>query len=500
MITPRLTCPITALDITGILRKDPGDLTELCDSITENLSKGLPALIHPVVVDSSMRLISGSRRRAAHVKLGLTEIDYAFFSVLDEGERIRLEVAANYQQRFKWQEHALAVAKYHHFYQTNAHLKGSEWGIRDTARVMNMTRNPVHRCVLLAEYLSANDKEVWEAETVRDAFNVLTKREEDHHARLLVAQSFVKPAAGAPVATPVTRPAADVNDEDFFDSLDTPQGGFTPAILAPLSVDERPGGAPGTSTAPAAPVIPLSTMLLRSSGPLDLSVMESLGAGCCDAIVTDPPYGVEDHIENINQGEHFAQAADVAKEHVAPETAEMMTRFYPLAARALRDRGFIVMWCDPVFWWQHCVEFEKQGLAVQRWPLVWLKTSACVNFCASYNFTKNIEFAVVARKKASTLVSPQKSCVWTGGNDLETKLIGHPFAKPFGLWEWCIKATCSPNSDILDPFVGKGSSVLPMIRLGHRPKGIECSEKHYDGLCVNVMNAYQSIMPNCKFS
>lgn len=496
MTTPRLTCAVEAINIEGILRKDPGDLTELCDSINENISRGLPPLIHPIVVDDKMRLISGSRRLAAHKKLGLTEIDYAFYAVLDDGERTRLEVAANYQKRFSWQEHALAVDKYHRFYKLNATLKGSEWGIRDTARVLNMTRNPVNRCTLLAEYLHANDKEIWEAESVQDAFRVLVKREEEANARLLVAQTLPKAGATSkPAGGPVGRVVTDVADEDFFD-LGDKQGGFTPAIGGPVTTDERPGTAVTPSTAPT---IPLSSMLLKSSGPGDLSVLEGLGEGCCDHIVTDPPYGVEDHIENINQGEHFADASDVAAEHVAPETAKMMQDFYRLAVRALRPKGYIIMWCDSVFWWQHCLEFQKHGLSVQRWPLIWFKTSQCVNLCANINTTKNFEFAVIAHKHGGTLVAPQKSSVWTGGSDLETKLIGHPFAKPFGLWEWCLRMVAMRGQEILDPFVGKGSSILPMIDLGLRFRGIECSQKHYDGLIFNVQQKYKSLNKDCQF-
>lgn len=506
MITPRLTCSVTLIDTTGILRKDPGNLDELKDSFEENVKRGLPPLIHPIVVDSAMRLISGSRRLAAHKALGYTEIDYAFYEVLDDGERTRLDVAANYQKRFTWQEHALAVAKYHHFYSTNAALKGTDWGIRDTARVMNMTRNPVNRCTLIAEYLHANDKEIWDAETVQDAFRVLVKREEEANARLLVAQTLPKtlgqqgsgvgnafqPTAGGVGAKRIL----EVADEDFFDLGDR-QGGFTPAIGAPITTDERPGAA---ATVAEATTIPLSSMLLKSAGPGDLSLLERLGEACCDHIVTDPPYGVEDHIKNINQGEHFADAADVASEHVAPETARMMAQFYPLAVRALRPKGYIIMWCDSVFWWQHCMELEKCGLSVQRWPLIWLKTSQCVNFCANINTTKNFEFAVIAHKPGGTLITPQKSSVWTGGSDIETKLIGHPFAKPFGLWEWCYRMIAQRGAEVLDPFVGKGSSVLPAIDLGLRPRGIECSQIHYDGLIFNVQQKYLSLNKGCKFS
>lgn len=497
MITPRLTTLVTSIDTSGILRRDPGDLTELKDSFQENMKRGLPPLIHPIVVDSAMRLISGSRRLAAHKALGLTEIDYAFYEVLDDGERTRLDVAANYQKRFTWQEHALAVAKYHQFYSANAALKGTDWGIRDTARVMNMTRNPVNRCTLIAEYLQANDKEIWDAETVQDAFRILVKREEEANARLLVAQTLPRSNSIPPGAAPQKRTVEVPDDEDFFSTLTTPQGGFTPAVQGPITTDERPGQA---ATVTEAPTIPLSSMLLKSSGPGDLSVMEALGAECCDHIITDPPYGVEDHIENINQGEHFADASDVASEHIAPETAKMMERFYPLAARALRPKGYIIMWCDSVFWWQHCLAFEKEGLSVQRWPLIWLKTSQCVNFCANINTTKNFEFAVIAHKPGGTLITPQKSSVWTGGSDLETKMIGHPFAKPFGLWEWCYRMVAQRGAEVLDPFVGKGSSVLPAIDLGLRPKGIECSQIHYDGLVFNVMQKYKSLNKDCKFS
>lgn len=496
-ITPRLSIPLSEIDVTGILRRDPGDVSDIIDSIKDNLAKGLPALIHPVVIDYKKRLISGSRRLAAHRALGLTEIDYQIFEVLDDGERVRLEIAANYQEKFKWQERVLGIEKYHRFFQTNAHLQGNDWGVRETGKVLNLARNPVHRAIVISEYLHANDEEIWKAETMQDAFRILIKREEEAQARLLVVQSLPT-GSGSGATRPSTKPpAAPVSDDDFFASLDSKQGGFTPAINSPVTTDERPGSQnhPGQG-----PVIPLSTMLLKSSGPTDLSPLESLGPDCCDHIITDPPYGVPNHIETIYQGTRFAEATDVAEEHIAEETAQMMTHFYPAAFRAIRPRGFLIMWCDPIFWWQHCLNCQAAGFNVQRWPLVWLKTSPCINQYANTNWTKNIEFAVVARKTNATLLMPQKSCVWTGGNDMETRLIGHPFAKPFGLWEWLYRAVCPRGAEVIDPFAGKGSSVLPAIDNGLRFRAIECSQIHYDGLVTNVMSKYKALDPTCSFS
>lgn len=483
--TPRLTCPLDAIIITDILRKDQGNLDELCASLQDNIRAGLPPLIHPVVVDGSMRLLSGSRRLAAHRKLGLKEIDFAYFVVLDEAERVRVEVDANKQKLFTWQERVLGIDRYHRFYSTRAALSGDSWGVRETGGILRQSKSAIGKATFIAEYLTAGDKDIWSAESMEDAYRVLIKREEEAAAKLLVASTL--PAQAKP-----SKPTAkQVSDDEFFDSVTS----FTPGVGAPTLTDEVPGGPR------AANVVPLSEILLREPSHSSLTRLSSLGAGCCDHIITDPPYGIDmDMLNQQHPDGEMRDLDDVIKEHDVDENLQLLREFVPLAFTALRDKGFLVMFADMMNWqflYDTCV---AAGFKVQRWPLVWHKTSSCMNQSSQYNFTKNVEIAIVCRKGNATLVGHQKSSVWTGGNDAETKLYGHPFAKPAGLWEFVYNAICLRGCDVLDPFAGSCSSGIPAVRLGLRWRGIECSERHFNTGSTNLMNLYKSLDPTCTFT
>lgn len=489
LTTPRLTCPLDAIDTSNLLRKDVGDLDELCRSIQDNLSAGLPGLIHPVVVDGQMRLLSGSRRLAAHRKLGLKEIDFAYYAVLDDAERVRVEVDANKQKLFTWQERVLGIDKYHRFYSTKAALSGESWGVRETGALLRQSKSAIGRATLIAEYLHTNDKEIWSAESMEDAYRVLIKREEEAAAKLLVAQT-VAPLTGK-AKPPVAKRS--IADEDFFDTPAT-SGAFTPTIGGPISTDELPGTHEAVS-------IPLSSIFFKQEDHKSLTVLRDMGPACCDHIITDPPYGIDmDMLNQQNPNGSMNNIEDVAKEHDVEENLTLLREFIPLAHMALRDRGWLIFFCDPTHWWNLTCLARDAGFKVQRWPLVWHKTSSCMNQSAQYNFTKNIEFAVVARKASATLALHQKSSVYTGGSDLETKLYGHPFAKPAGLWEWLYNAVALRGAEVLDPFAGSCSSGVPAIKLGMRWRGIECSEKHYNTGMSNLMNVYKSLDPTCTFS
>ncbi len=480
--TPRLSCPVSDIDTSDLLRKDLGDIDELCQSIKDNMEAGLPGLIHPVVVDNSMRLLSGSRRLAAHKKLGLTHIDYNFFAVLDESTRIRIEVDANKQKVFTWQERVLGIDKYHTFYSNEAALKGDSWGIRESGRLLKISRSYVGRIIFLAEYLKANDEEILKADNIEDAYKILVKRAEIENEKLLVQQSMPKPLQKRTLPT--------VSDDDFYNDLSMAK--FTPTISGPTLTNEKPGGGEKQVN-----IIDLSSTLLKEDHHNSLTVLEGLGPDCCDHIITDPPYGIDmDNLQQTNQGQ---DVSSTAVEHDVQDNLELLRLFFPVAYRAIRDKGFLIMWTDVSNWDHVTFNAEAAGFRVQRWPLIWHKTSSCSNQSSGVNFTKNFEVAMICRKGNATLINHQKSSIWTGGNDIETRLLGHPFAKPFALWQWLYEATCMKGAKVIDPFVGRGSSMIPAIRFGLQPIGIECNEAHYNGLVTNIQNLYKSIDPSCTF-
>lgn len=493
--TPRLTCRLDEIDTRDLLRQDIGDIDELVQSFRDNIAAGLPPLIHPVVLDGAMRLLSGSRRLAAHRKLGLTEIDYAFYAVLDDAERVRIEVDANKQKLFTWQERVLGIDKYHRYYVTKAHLSGESWGVRETGSLLNRSKSAVGKSIFIAEYITAGDKEICDAASMEDAYRVLIKREEEAAAKLLVAQTI--PSSSKPRVVPAKPTAAEVSDDDFFESLTGTAipGNFIPGISSPVTTDERPGGPRAIN------IVPLSDILLKEPSYETIDIISNLPDGSTQHVITDWPYAIDmDMLNQQNPAGSMLDIADVELEHQVQKNRDLQAKIVPQIYRVMRDGGFFITWMDIMEWnrtYDLCV---AAGFRVQRWPITWIKTSSCMNQSAGVNFTKATEIAIVCRKGNATLATHQKSCTWTGGNDAETKLYGHPFAKPAGLWDYLYNAVAVRGSDILDPFAGSCSSGIPAIRLGMKWRGIECSDKHYSTGHVNLMNLYKALDPTCQFS
>lgn len=440
-----------------------------------------------------MRLLSGSRRLEAHRRLGLTDIDYTLYGVLDEATRVRIEVDANKQKLFDWKEKCLGIDKYHRFYETQAVLKSESWGVRETGRLLRTSKTTVNRATFIATYLRACDPDILAAESIEDAYRVLVRRREDELSKQLVAQTKPKNETKTTQVKPTRVEKKDVADADFY----SPQGdsGFVPSISTPIDLDERPGAVSNGLRNVLGVEIPLSRMFHHGDA---VEITKTLPAESFDAVITDWPYGID--MGNIQQSNGGKDVEATAAEHDVGENMLLQRRIIPELFKVLKPNGWFITWTDITVWQDNYNQLVAAGFKVQRWPLVWHKTSSCQNLSAAQNFTKNYEIAIVARKGNSTLLRPQASSVWSGGSDAETRLMGHPFAKPAGLWEWLYSATCLRGANVYDPFVGCGSSVIPALRLGLRPSGVECNEKHFGTLNVNLMNFYKSLDPTCQFT
>ncbi len=475
--TPSFEIDIDQIVVGDRVRREFGDITELAESIRTE------GLIQPIVITQDCRLIAGERRLRAHKHLGLKTIKAVFFEVLDEAHLVRLEATENIIRRdFTWQERILAIDKVHQLMSTKAALASEDWGVRETGRLLNISKSPVGKAILIAEYLHANDKEVWEADSLADACRILLLRREEEVNRAIVATTLPKrPAAEdslAKLATPATA--------SFFQpSLVT----FKPGISDLEEEFELPGQVPITPPQ----IVPLSQMCFLGN------CLDLLRPDMCDHIITDIPYGID--MSMLSQpNESLIDISQVAAEHDVAENLNLWQAMLPKFYAAIHETGFLVMWCD-MTWWQHlCNLATDAGFSVQRWPLVWHKTSQCKNQAAQYNFTKNLEVALLARKGNATLITPQPSSVYSSSNDVEAKALGHPFVKPFGLWNWIYSALTIKGATVLDPFAGVGSSTIPAIQRGLRPITMESNEAHYNRQIVNLQNVYKSLSPNVQFS
>ena len=215
-----------------------------------------------------------------------------------------------------------------------------------------------------------------------------------------------------------------------------------------------------------------------------------------DHVITDIPYGID--MDMLNQQNPHGQMKDIdtiLDEHTVEGNMDLMREFFPSAFKCLKDTGFLITWCD-IMQWQFMYDLAiKAGFRVQRWPITWVKTHSCMNQSAQFNFTKSTEIAIVCRMPNATLAHPIPVCHIEASNTDARKEFDHPFAKPFAIWQFLIDAVSIEGQTILEPFAGRGSGVISMLKLKRKVTGIEINAKHYAALIENVKRHYLSLNP-----
>lgn len=188
-----------------------------------------------------------------------------------------------------------------------------------------------------------------------------------------------------------------------------------------------------------------------------LDVLPTLGH--VDAVVTDPPYGMAWNTDSTRF---------TGGNHTRGEGRD--------------DWGDIASDCepfDPSPWLQfdRVVLFGANHFA-QRLPvgttLVWIKK-------ADHLFGTFLSDAEIAWMKGGHGVYcyrkqfPPPSRI----AEHDRKSVAHPTQKPIDLMEWCIeKAKC--EGEVLDPYMGSGTTGVACVRLGRRFIGIEKEPRYFD--------------------
>lgn len=477
--TKRILVPTSQIIEGERIRADYGDLDQLAHSIKTE------GLIHPIVIDMSYRLVAGGRRfRAMRDILKLTEIEINFIEVADDAVLRRLEAEENVRRKdMTWQEQVRAIKMVHQHQALTAALSGQSWSQGMTGQLLGKSQANVSYALNIATLIDKGDKEVIACSGLTDAIKLLIKRAEDTALASLARStvSNIVPQSG-PTKT-VEDILSDATQADIF----------APAV----GLVSRPNDVelPGTMAPTPQVTIPLSSMLIKGSC---LDYMASQPEASFDHIVTDPPFGIE--MSNLQQSNTGMDVASTAAEHDVADNESLHTLMVPAMFRVLKPGGFCILWADITQWQRQYDLLITAGFTVQRWPLIWSKTHPCLNQAAQYNYTKNYEIAIVARKGNATLVTPQSSSIWQGSGSGEKELFGHPFAKPTNLWKWLFGAVAIRGQRVLDPFAGSGSSTVSAIQVGLSPVAVELNEAHHNRLVHNVSNVYRSMHPNVNFT
>lgn len=485
----RFLFPIDKIKDADRIRTDYSHVPELAASMQEH------GLLQPIVIQLDGTLIAGGSRLRAAKSLGWLLIPVNFFEVLDPVTARILEVEENIRRKaMTWQERVMAVADIHNKQTVIRALKGEKWIQRETGAMLGCSQADVSYSLLLAERIRVGDKEVIKAEKMWDAIGLLVKRAADDSNKALAKLTL--PSLDPSVATKLLT-EANLDDSSIFSPVAETVGG-----VAGLSDD---GEMPNVAAAPEAIVVPLSRMCIRQDGgPTNISIIQGMTTASVDHVITDWPFGNE--MENIQQSGAGMDVSATAAEHDVANVRMLHFKIIPEIFRVIKPGGFFMTFFDLSLRpdeLAHTLKvmemIESVGFKIQAWPNIWHKTHRCQNTAASFNFTKNYESVLIARKEGGTLLAPQESSVYLGGTDEDTRALKHPFAKPAKLWQWLYAAVAHKGQLVLDPFAGVGSSTLAALQFGLQPIAIECNESHHAALVVNVSEHYRRTLKNVKF-
>lgn len=448
-----LKLPLKDIKVEDRQRQDLGDIQSLANSIQEF------GLIQPIVINQDNRLIAGGRRLAACTLLGLSEVPVVYLETLSEAQLTILELEENIRRKdLTWKEECLGILKVHKFHVHDATARGEQWMYSRTGELLGQSTARVGYSLLIARELNNPDSSIHQCTGVTDALKWLMERRQREGQAILAKSLQVK--------SPLPE-----------------QLGITPT---PIEFSEE-------KVENKEVEIPLSRMLLQGNS---LEVLAKYPPNSFDHCITDPPYGID--MEMLDQGPDRRPNVEAIKaEHQVNSNLDLLEKLFPLVSRVLRPKGFFALWCDIDNWHLLKQWAEASDFRVQRWPLIWHKTSPCQNMAAQYNFTKNYEACMVCRKPSAVLAKTTPSSIITHA---AFKADSNMFAKPLEVWQYLIEALTLQNQVILDPFCGEGSSLEAFLTYHRSFVGIEINPQHFNVALIRVKEWMDVMYRKPKYS
>ncbi len=200
-----------------------------------------------------------------------------------------------------------------------------------------------------------------------------------------------------------------------------------------------------------------------------LEVMPTLGK--VDAVVTDPPFGINYKYNLYND----------TKENLISliKPLEIFIKDNTLRAAILCGITQIHLYSQPnwiaAITWNTTGQFGKLGYT--QWMPVLFYGDDVKGF-------GNVE-GVVTKSDLYQI---------SGGGGVgfaRDENIDHPCPKPLNIMNWAIKRFSLSGETILDPFMGSGTTGVACVKLGRKFIGIELDEKYFDIACKRIEEAYK---------
>lgn len=186
-----------------------------------------------------------------------------------------------------------------------------------------------------------------------------------------------------------------------------------------------------------------------------LEILPTMPAGCIDAVVTDPPYGVN----AVQRGACFGTSNACSVNAYRPIVGDDRP-FDPSPLLSLAP-------CVVLFGANH---FAERLPSRARW-LVWDKRDGIAS-----NPLADCELAWTSDSRPARLYHHR----WMGMvRDSEPERRVHPSQKPWRLMQWVLDVMdIKPDTLVVDPYCGSGSTGIAAVKAGCRFIGIEIDPEY----------------------
>ena len=198
-----------------------------------------------------------------------------------------------------------------------------------------------------------------------------------------------------------------------------------------------------------------------------LEILPTLGR--VDAVVTDPPYGVNLGSDPTHRIGNTAYASfEDTPDDVARVVVPAIKMCIEMFGRVVVTPGTRCAWLYPAPSELGAIYFPA-GAGFSRWgftcsqPILFYGSDPYMPRNKQPNSTRSTELA-------------EKN--------------GHPCPKPLGLIKWLVSRATLVHEQVLDPFMGSGTTGVACVKTGRSFIGIEIDEGYFDIAVRRIQDAY----------
>lgn len=211
-----------------------------------------------------------------------------------------------------------------------------------------------------------------------------------------------------------------------------------------------------------------------------------------DAVITDPPYEAEAHASNRILGN--GSRREMRNRALDFDAMDAATRSFITANAAMLCHGWVLAFCqaEAVAVWREAM--ESAGMSWRR-AMVWVKPDSSPQLSGDRP-------AQGYESIAASWAGAGRS-QWNGGGKRGVFVYGkhdagcghggraneHPTQKPVALMSELVSLFSSPNTTVLDPFMGSGTTGVACHNTGRHFIGIERKSKYFDIACRRIDDA-----------